>query len=297
MLGTLLGLIWAATYVANSAANALGNLSVGAIALSGVVLALLAVLVGQLFRKTIGIALMFAMVGAAIAAIIEWVHGNAGLGFALLLHAALFWAAQQVLAINLRRPRGSLRYSQRASVASLPSRAPRRDPVLDDVARFRAVQQSLAMNPSRAPRRDPEEVERERQAYVRQRAAAGVPSALSILWNEEGEPLRDPDTLVEGDVYGISYDLGVYRGWFHGRRLEGFPNIDDYPEVANWYAFEPADSGEESAGRAGVRFKLEDFTGDRAVVVSLPVPQDQARRVFEAKRAAYRKWDAERSRN
>jgi len=270
VLGTLLGLIWAGTYVANSAANTLGDLSVGAIALSGVALALLAILVGQLFRTTIGIALMFAMVGAAIAAIIEWVHGNAGLGFVLLLHAALFWAAQQVLAINLRRPRGSLRYSQPASVASLPSTA---------------------------PRRDPEEAERERQASVRQRAAAGVPSALSILWNEEGEPLRDPDTLVEGDVYGITFDLGMYRGRFHGRRWEGFPDIDDDPEVANWYAFEAADSGEESASEAGVRFKLEDFIGDRGVVVSLPVPQDQARRVFEAKRAEYRKWDAERSRN
>jgi len=128
MLGLLLGLLGAAAYVTGAINGNWADYGGLAIALAGVGIAVGAVLLGQIFRFTIGGAAMWAMLGAAIAAVAEFVQGNAGPGFAFVLNAGLLWGVQQVLA----RP-GRSRMREPHPPSHLPHHddrvRPSRDPV------------------------------------------------------------------------------------------------------------------------------------------------------------------------
>lgn len=256
MLGTLIGLAWAAAYVINALDGNLDEGHAGYVILHGLGGALGAMLVGLLARNTAGIAMMFAMGGAAVGAIIELFRGELAMAGALALTAVLLWVAQQILALPLHH-------------RMVTGPRPVAPPSLPAAPRLAAV--------------SPEEAERKRLAYVRELAAQGIPMSIQTLWHAEGVPVRDPADLVEGEIYSISFDLGIYRGIFHGRRWEGFPDLDDEPEVADWYSFEGAGTPEPRHAR--IRLSGEHLNEPRPMVVSVPVPQTEALQVFDALRA------------
>ncbi|MDQ0373909.1 hypothetical protein [Cellulomonas humilata] len=263
MLGTILGLFWAASFVSGAASGAFDERAAGQVIGAGLVCALIAVIVGQVFRNTAGIALMFALGGALIGAVVELVRGHASMAGALVLIAVIFWVAQTILAIPRRR-RDVLAFRHPQFVAPLP---PEPRPALPE---------------------DPERKKREHEEWVRHRAATNNDAhAWPQVWFMDGEPVRDPSTLVEGEVYALGYDMGIYRGVFHGRRFEGWRGIDDEPEVRDWYAFETSGSEEPAASilQTGLRLPAESFIEEEPRVVQISVSQDEAMQAFNALRA------------
>lgn len=107
MLGLIVGLIIAVAYV-TAAFDGTWE-SVGGLALVGygAGIAVLGLVVGQVLRFTVGGAAMWVMLAAVVAAVVEFVNAEPGVGAALLVHAGLFWGVQQLLAAPLRR-RGAL---------------------------------------------------------------------------------------------------------------------------------------------------------------------------------------------
>ena len=133
-----------------------------------------------------------------------------------------------------------------------------------------------------------EPTDEERRASLRERLAKDPSdvNAKSQLWKLDGSP-ADPDSLVVGNIYSISYDLGIYRRSFTGVQWEGYPEFADDPgEYDEWFEFESA----ESKGGGGSRINRDDW-----FVRELPVSQAEARPVFDELRARHLRWDAQRS--
>ena len=99
MVGIILGLGALFFYVGTSVSSDWG-LGPGGLIAAGAVLVVVVGVVGLFATTTVGIAAMWAMLGALIASAIEFAHGDTALGFALLLHALFFFVLQRALAIG-----------------------------------------------------------------------------------------------------------------------------------------------------------------------------------------------------
>lgn len=112
MLGFVAGIFLALTYVGLSAGHDWG-MSAGALASYAIPLFGVPLVVGFVFRYTIGFIAMWAMFGAAVASIIEFVNGNVAYGFSLLAHVLALWGIGQVLrALDVWQERRWLASSQ-----------------------------------------------------------------------------------------------------------------------------------------------------------------------------------------
>lgn len=226
MLGTILGLAWAFGYVSAAIKGTWDYTGGGRLLLGGLILSVVALLVGLLFRKTIGIGLMFAMGGAVIAAFIEFAHGHASLGGTFLLHAVMFWVVQHLLADT----------GLAAVDGWIVRRQTRRDRKKNGGVFQGRLHSSAALH------------------------------GTAQEWNDDGTHVADPPDLVPGVVYGIKGALCVYRGVFHGPRWQGLARSAPGDEVGDWWMFEQAVSTGEDAANASVRVGADGFGPDGVVV-------------------------------
>lgn len=97
MLGIIVGIILAGYAIVGAAEGEWVDRGFGFALLYGAIVSAVLVAVGVIFTKTAGVATSFAASGAVIAAIVAWVNGGGGIGFALLLQAAIYWAATALL--------------------------------------------------------------------------------------------------------------------------------------------------------------------------------------------------------
>jgi hypothetical protein len=153
--------------------------------------------------------------------------------------------------------------------------------------------------PREKPVPETEEQKAEKLRDLERRADSGDAHAKSRLWELRGTPISDPSQLREGFIYYAGFDLGVYQGTFVGRRYEGYPDIDNEPEVREWFQFEMAESSQAAPNR--YRIPAEDFLPEtlesgevRYTVIAPPVEQPMARTVFDQLRAEYQEWDRKR---
>lgn len=149
----------------------------------------------------------------------------------------------------------------------------------------------------RKPRTDAEVAagEAARRREREERAAAGDPNAISQLWNDDGVPVTDVAELVEGTIYALGYDLGVYQGSYTGRKWEGIPDLDDDDDdniFGIWHTFETAESSIDREGLRGARISPEDIANGS--VTAIPAPAGRVADIFVQLRAAHRKWELER---
>lgn len=85
---------------------------------TGAAVAAGALVVGLVAPTTVGIAAMWAMFGAAIAAIIEFAQGDVTLGIALLFHALFFFLLQHLILLIRGGGQGIFGRNRRGSVAT-----------------------------------------------------------------------------------------------------------------------------------------------------------------------------------
>lgn len=157
------------------------------------------------------------------------------------------------------------------------------------------------LDPDREPEEEERETEEEREqrlADLRRRASGGDVHAKFRLWRDTGKPVTDPSELVEGNIYCL-YDLAVYGGTFVGRRWQGFPDLDDEPEIAEWFTFEAAQTDSKNVGKAGSRYKREDFPSprDQEGYFTAVVPQtsqEELRQAFDRMREEHLEWERNR---
>jgi hypothetical protein len=139
----------------------------------------------------------------------------------------------------------------------------------------------------------------QRLLELEERADDGDPHAKARLWELDGRAVTEPRQLTAGHIYCMGYDLGVYRRSFVGRRWEGYPDIDNEPEVKEWFEFELAESGMERLNHsrlAAVDLQpktREDGEIDYSVV-DPPAPQQEVRLVFDELREQHRDWERRR---
>lgn len=139
-----------------------------------------------------------------------------------------------------------------------------------------------------APNRRPANSGQRNEGELQRAASEGNAVAQIQLWFSTGRPIHDPTDLVGGTIYCLSFDLARYEHSFTGRRWEGFPDLDDEPELALWHAFEPAESGRSSIGKAGARYRDSDLRSSSKQMVVLPTaPQAEVQRVFDRLRAEH----------
>jgi hypothetical protein len=132
-----------------------------------------------------------------------------------------------------------------------------------------------------------EATEEERRANLKERLARDPNdvNATRQLLTLDGVPVA-PENLMVGNIYSISFDLGVYRRSFVGVQWDGYPEFADDPgEHGEWFEFEAA----ESKGGGGSRISRDDW-----FVRELPVSQSEAKSVFDELRVRYLHWDAQR---
>lgn len=391
MLGLLLGWAIGLWYVFGD------HHSAGLLVVVGFGGAALFVLIGRVFTTTIGIASMWATLGAVIGSVGQFFQGRPAIGVVLLLHAVLWWLVGQFLgrlignsalwprSPNRRRIRSVLddrdhgegrpvgsapgffgvadvtmldkggpgrliwfgngdsvfyvdtgvswRFGKgqwrgsRIETGSLLKQIPGIDPSMDafvlqgpmvyfapDVfvqpegdpeswwdfleVNDLATTVSGPVGPRRALR-SPQAMETdggERTVEEMQRLASSGDDVAQIqLWFATGSPVRNPDELVEGTLYALSFDLAEYRGHYVGRRWEGFPDLDDDPAIDTWHTFEAAESGSDSIGKAGVRIRESDIReASHPEVVVPPAAQTEVRRVLDGRRAKYLAWERRR---
>lgn len=123
-------------------------------------------------------------------------------------------------------------------------------------------------------------------------AAEGDDVAQVQHWFATGVPVHTADELAVGTFYCLAFDLARYERSFTGRRWEGFPDLDDEPEVALWHAFEPAEASRDSLGKAGVRYRDSDVRSRAKTSVVVPrATQAEVERVFDRRRAAHLEWE------
>jgi hypothetical protein len=111
VLGFVVGVLACVGYIGHAIGIAESDETLLSLSLGGLATLLLAVLAGLLFTKTVGIAAMFAMLGAAVAAPVALITGGAVFAPVFLLHAVGWFVVQQVLAawVGRRGGQGLLR--------------------------------------------------------------------------------------------------------------------------------------------------------------------------------------------
>lgn len=132
---------------------------------------------------------------------------------------------------------------------------------------------------------EPTEAERRERIIERLKNDPDDPVALQQLWSIDAKRV-DPADLIEGRIYSISFDLGIYKRNFYGPQWMGVSEFEDDPgSTAQWYIFENAESKSED----GTRISEDDW-----FVRELPVSQSRAREVYDQLRSRYLAWDAQR---